>query len=155
MIRKLSLDNSNGEYRCLRDPLQARLQLSPLAMLHCLLAQKPMGLFVWPASWCGLFSIKPTIGLISSGGIVPVSHNCDSAGPMAKTTFDLALLLDQILDNSPAQSFTSNLTDSWSELAVSVLDYTVLWYNTNFLKTVPEATTQMVSACSHTSVKYK
>jgi len=71
---------------------------------------------------------------------------------MAKTTFDLALLLDQILDNSPAQSFTSNLTDSWSELAVSVLDYTVWWYNTNFLKTVPEATTQIVSACSHTSV---
>lgn len=71
---------------------------------------------------------------------------------MAKTTFDLALLLDQILDNSPAQSFTSNLTDSWSGLAVGVLDYTVWWQNTNFLKPVPEATTQMVSACSRTSV---
>lgn len=66
------------------------------------------GSLVWPTSRCGLFSIKPTIGLISSSGIVPVSNNCDSAGPMAKTTFDLALLLNQILDNSPAQSFTSN-----------------------------------------------
>ncbi|KAG0648046.1 amidase [Hyphodiscus hymeniophilus] len=104
------------------------------------------GSLVWPASRCGLFSIKPTIGLISSRGIVPISHNCDSAGPMAKTTYDLALVLDQILDNPPPQSFTSVLTTSWSGLAIGVLDYTVWWHDTGFLKPVPEATAQMVSA---------
>lgn len=102
------------------------------------------GSLVWPASRCALYSIKPTLGLISQRGIVPVSHTCDSAGPMAKTPYDLALLLDEIVDKPPARSFTSKLSNSWSNISVGVLDYSKWWHDTAFLKPVEEATAQMV-----------
>jgi amidase len=102
------------------------------------------GSLVWPASRCALYSIKPTIGLISQRGIIPVSHTCDSAGPIAKTPYDLALLLDEIVDKPPARSFTSELSNSWSNISVGVLDYNKWWHDTGFLKPVEEATVQMV-----------
>ncbi|MCJ1357711.1 MAG: hypothetical protein MMC33_007707 [Icmadophila ericetorum] len=104
------------------------------------------GSLVWPASRCGLYSIKPTIGLISQRGIIPVSHTCDSAGPMAKTPYDLALVLDEMLDIPQRSSFTSTLTRSWSDIAVGVLDYQKWWHDVGFLKPVEEATVQMHGA---------
>jgi amidase len=101
------------------------------------------GSLVWPASRCCLYSIKPTIGLISQSGIVPVSHTCDSAGPIAKTPYDLALVLDEILDTPPKRSFTTALTQSWSGIAVGVLDYKKWWHDVGFLKPVEAATVQM------------
>lgn len=47
-----------------------------------------------PASICGLVGIKPTVGLISRDGIVPISHSQDTAGPMARSVEDAALLLE-------------------------------------------------------------
>jgi amidase len=102
------------------------------------------GSLVWPASRCALYSVKPTIGLISQRGIIPVSHTCDSAGPMARTPYDLALLLDEIVDKPPARSFTSKLSKSWSDISVGVLDYSKWWHDTGFLMPVEEATIQMV-----------
>ena len=102
------------------------------------------GSLVWPASRCALYAIKPTIGLVSQSGIVPVSHTCDSAGPMAKTPYDLALVLDEIIEKSESYSFTSALTSSWSDIAVGVLDYKKWWHDANFLKPIEEATVQMV-----------
>ena len=102
------------------------------------------GSLVWPASRCALYSIKPTIGLVSQRGIVPISHNFDSAGPMAKNPYDLALLLDAIMEKPLSNSFTSYLTQSWSDTAVGVLDYRKWWHDTSFLKPVEEATIQMV-----------
>jgi len=101
------------------------------------------GSLVWPASRCALYSIKPTIGLISQEGIVPVSHTCDSAGPMAKSPYDLAMVLDAVLETPSKQSFTSALTNSWSNIAVGVLDYKTWWHDTGFLKPVKEAEAQM------------
>ena len=46
-----------------------------------------------PASVNGIVGIKPTVGLVSARGIVPVSHSQDTAGPMARTVRDAALLL--------------------------------------------------------------
>uniref|UniRef100_A0A8H7K0Y6 Amidase domain-containing protein n=1 Tax=Bionectria ochroleuca TaxID=29856 RepID=A0A8H7K0Y6_BIOOC len=101
------------------------------------------GSLVWPASRCLLYSIKPTVGLISQRGIVPVSHTCDSAGPMGKTPYDVALLLDAILDTPPHTSFTSSVTESWSNLSVGFVDYKTWWYDAGFLKPVEDATNQM------------
>ena len=102
------------------------------------------GSLVWPASRCALYSIKPTVGLVSQRGIVPVSHTCDAAGPMAKTPYDLALVLDQLINTSEDYSFTSALKKSWSDIAVGVLDYKKWWHDASFLKPVEEATAQMV-----------
>lgn len=51
------------------------------------------GSIVSPASCCGIVGIKPTVGLVSRSGIVPISHTQDTAGPMARTVADAAALL--------------------------------------------------------------
>ena len=51
------------------------------------------GSIVSPASCCGLVGIKPTVGLVSRSGIVPIAHSQDTAGPMARTVADAATLL--------------------------------------------------------------
>jgi amidase len=51
------------------------------------------GSIVCPSSTNGLVGIKPTVGLLSRSGIVPISHSQDTAGPMARTVRDAAILL--------------------------------------------------------------
>jgi amidase len=46
-----------------------------------------------PASICGLVGLKPTLGLISRDGIVPIAHSQDTAGPMTRTVADAAVML--------------------------------------------------------------
>ena len=49
-----------------------------------------------PASWCGVFGLKPTIGLVPYSGVLGMDPTIDHVGPMANTTYDLALLLEVI-----------------------------------------------------------
>ncbi len=51
------------------------------------------GSVVCPSSANGLAGLKPTVGLVSRSGIVPISHSQDTAGPMARTVRDVAILL--------------------------------------------------------------
>jgi amidase len=51
------------------------------------------GSIVSPSSLNGLVGIKPTVGLVSRAGIVPISHTQDTAGPIARTVADAAALL--------------------------------------------------------------
>jgi amidase len=51
------------------------------------------GSIVCPSSANGIVGIKPTLGLVSRAGIVPIAHSQDTAGPMARTVRDAALLL--------------------------------------------------------------
>jgi len=51
------------------------------------------GSIVCPSSACSLVGIKPTVGLVSRTGIIPISHSQDTAGPMARTVTDAAILL--------------------------------------------------------------
>src|SRR5579862_5109678 len=46
-----------------------------------------------PASVNGIVGIKPTLGLVSGAGIIPIAHSQDTAGPMARTVRDAAILL--------------------------------------------------------------
>ncbi|XHS77178.1 amidase [Burkholderiaceae bacterium UC74_6] len=50
------------------------------------------GSIVSPSSICGLVGLKPTVGRVSGDGIIPISHTQDTAGPMARTVADCALL---------------------------------------------------------------
>jgi amidase len=52
------------------------------------------GSLLFPAFKSALYSLKPTAGLVSQAGIVPFAPYFDSAGPMAKNVYDLAVLLD-------------------------------------------------------------
>jgi amidase len=54
------------------------------------------GSIVCPSSANGIVGIKPTVGLISRAGIVPISHTQDTAGPMCRTVRDAAVLLSTL-----------------------------------------------------------
>jgi amidase len=60
------------------------------------------GSIISPSAVNGIVGIKPTVGLISRSGIIPISHNQDTAGPMARTVRDAALLLG-VLAGADAQ----------------------------------------------------
>lgn len=59
-----------------------------------------------PASRNGLVTVKPTVGLISRAGIVPVAHSQDTAGPMTRTVRDAAMLLNVLAAKDPRDPMT-------------------------------------------------
>ena len=60
------------------------------------------GSVVSPSSCNGLVGLKPTVGLLSRSGIIPISSTQDTAGPMARTVRDAALLLGALAGPDPA-----------------------------------------------------
>src|SRR5207249_3118773 len=54
------------------------------------------GSIICPASSNGVVGIKPTVGLVSRAGIIPISHSQDTAGPLARTVRDAAIVLTAI-----------------------------------------------------------
>jgi amidase len=75
---------------------------------------------------------------------VPISANFDSAGPMTKTSYDLAVLLDVLASRIPSQSYTKNLTGSWSGISVATLDYSKWRYPDSMIKPADGAEAQIV-----------
>jgi amidase len=59
------------------------------------------GSIVCPSSANGLVGIKPTLGLISRAGIIPIAHSQDTAGPMGRTVADAAVLLGALAGTDP------------------------------------------------------
>ncbi|HTV51660.1 MAG TPA: amidase [Steroidobacteraceae bacterium] len=70
--------------------------LAPLAV-----GTETDGSIVCPSAMNGIVGLKPTVGLISQQGIIPISHSQDTAGPMATGVRDVAVLLSALVD--PAQ----------------------------------------------------
>ncbi len=54
------------------------------------------GSIISPASYCGIVAIKPTVGLLSRSGIIPISKTQDTAGPMGRTVKDVAIFLSAL-----------------------------------------------------------
>ncbi|MBV8475241.1 MAG: amidase, partial [Acidobacteria bacterium] len=65
------------------------------------------GSIVCPASANGVVGIKPTVGLVSRAGIIPISHSQDGAGPIARSLADAALVLGALTGEDPRDSATS------------------------------------------------
>jgi amidase len=64
------------------------------------------GSIVCPSSVSGLVGIKPTVGLVSRTGIIPISHSQDTAGPMTRTVADAAALLTAMAGVDPRDAAT-------------------------------------------------
>ncbi len=64
------------------------------------------GSVISPSSMCSLVGIKPTVGLVSRSGIIPISHTQDTAGPMARTVRDAAILLSAMTGVDPRDPAT-------------------------------------------------
>jgi aspartyl-tRNA(Asn)/glutamyl-tRNA(Gln) amidotransferase subunit A len=60
-----------------------------------------------PAAWCGAVGLRPTWGLVSRHGCIPVSWSMDTAGPLARSVEDCALLLGAIAGHDPRDPLTS------------------------------------------------
>ena len=65
------------------------------------------GSILSPSSFTGIVGLKPTLGLISRSGIIPIAHSQDTAGPMARTVSDAAILLGALADTDPDDAATS------------------------------------------------
>ena len=67
------------------------------------------GSIVCPSGTGGIVGIKPTVGLISRAGIIPISHNQDTAGPMCRTVTDAAILLGALAEVDARTDYTAFL----------------------------------------------
>jgi amidase len=65
------------------------------------------GSIVSPSAASALVGVKPTVGLVSRGGIIPISHSQDTAGPMARTVRDVAILLGAMAGVDPEDRATA------------------------------------------------
>ncbi|MCI0446713.1 amidase [bacterium] len=65
------------------------------------------GSIVCPSSTCGLVGIKPTLGLVSRSGIIPIAHTQDTAGPMTRSVSDAAIILGALTGIDPRDSATN------------------------------------------------
>jgi aspartyl-tRNA(Asn)/glutamyl-tRNA(Gln) amidotransferase subunit A len=83
-----------------------------------------------PSAFCGLAGIKPTYGLVSRAGILPLSFTLDHAGPMAWTVEDCAILLqamaghdqaDPASTNLPIPDYRAGLTGGIKDMSIGVL----------------------------------
>jgi len=65
------------------------------------------GSIVCPSSANGIVGIKPTVGLVSRSGVIPIAHSQDTAGPMARTVADAAILLGALAGVDPEDPATA------------------------------------------------
>src|SRR6266404_812125 len=65
------------------------------------------GSIVCPSSANGIVGIKPTLGMISRAGIIPIAHSQDTAGPMARTVRDAAILFGVLVGADPRDNITA------------------------------------------------
>jgi amidase len=65
------------------------------------------GSIISPSAVCGIVGIKPTVGLVSRSGIIPISKSQDTAGPMARTVTDAAILLAALAGEDPRDEATA------------------------------------------------
>ena len=84
------------------------------------------GSVVCPSGANGIVGIKPTLGLISRSGIIPIAHSQDTAGPMARSVRDAALLLAAMTGTDPDDpasiDFAGQVVDYTANLAADGLE---------------------------------
>jgi amidase len=73
--------------------------------------------------------MKPTQGLVSAEGVVPISSDFDSPGPIARSASDIAVMMDAMVnhksaDKIPYGTYTSKLSGSFDGIRIGVLDPT-------------------------------
>ena len=83
------------------------------------------GSVVCPSSVNGIVGIKPSLGLVSRSGIIPIAHSQDTAGPMGRTVEDAAILLTAMVGMDPddplADTYPQSVSDFAANLSVDAL----------------------------------
>jgi amidase len=81
------------------------------------------GSIISPANANGIVGIKPTLGLLSRSGIIPIAHSQDTPGPMARTVADAAILLGAMTGVDSADSATGSSRKRGLSNYAKFLDY--------------------------------
>ena len=122
-----------------------------------------------PAQNNSIVTIKPTLGLVSRTGIIPISHKQDTAGPMARTVADCAMLLDVIYGKDKEDlktyhlpekkyNFSETYNQSTSNLNIGILRFSNTKYTDEELKILEEAETVLINkvkSIKHISMKHE
>jgi amidase len=80
------------------------------------------GSIVSPSSLCGIVGLKPTVGLVSRAGIVPIAHTQDTAGPMTRSVADAAILLGALAGVDPRDPATAGQPSRSADVYLKSLD---------------------------------
>ena len=80
------------------------------------------GSIISPANACGIVGIKPTVGLVSRAGIIPIAHSQDTAGPMCRTVADAAALLTVLAGVDPRDPATRDAESHIAQDYTTFLD---------------------------------
>ncbi|ATY64985.1 glutamyl-tRNA(gln) amidotransferase subunit [Cordyceps militaris] len=85
------------------------------------------GSILMPATRHDVYAMKPTLGLISQDGICPISFDFDSAGPIARSARDIAILMDVLVDRTQTTNisngtYMSHLTETFDGIRIGVLE---------------------------------
>jgi Asp-tRNA(Asn)/Glu-tRNA(Gln) amidotransferase A subunit family amidase len=86
-------------------------------MIPLAIGSQTNGSIIRPASFCGVFAIKPSHGTVSRGGVLPLSRTLDHMGPFARSVDDLALALDVIAGRDAADADTRDTAGSFLDAA--------------------------------------
>jgi amidase len=78
------------------------------------------GSVVCPSSVTGIVGIKPTLGLVSRSGIIPIAHSQDTAGPMGRTVEDAAILLSAMVGRDPADPLAGSFPETTPDYAANL-----------------------------------
>lgn len=79
------------------------------------LGTQTSGSIIRPAAYCGIVALKPTYGLVSRRGILPLAWSLDHVGPLAKSVVDAGLLLATIAETPPERTQKPNGGGYWWE----------------------------------------
>lgn len=109
------------------------------------------GSIVSPSSICGIVGMKPTLGLLSRSGIIPIAHSQDTAGPMTRTVRDAALMLSAMAgmdadDAATAEAKGHILTDYAAGLDAAALKGARLGIVKNYMGQHPGLDAVMASS---------
>jgi amidase len=72
-----------------------------LSYVPLALGAETNGSIICPAAACGVVGMKPTVGLVSRSGVMPVSETFDSPGPLARTVSDIAIAMNILVGHDP------------------------------------------------------
>lgn len=106
------------------------------------------GSLTMPAGRAALYTIKPTAGKLDGAGVVPISPLFDQAGPMAKTSADVADVLDILTDSPPEGGYAPYLNRGLSSISIAALPPRKWQAADSMRKPGAGATEQLVSSHS-------
>ncbi|MGZ9675696.1 amidase [Flavobacterium sp. GNP001] len=104
------------------------------------------GSIVCPSSVNGIVGIKPTVGLVSRSGIIPISATQDTAGPMARTVEDAAILLSAITGFDPLDTITNESKGKIEKDYTTFLDLNALKGKRIGIEKKPQGTNSAINA---------